>query len=135
MADITTLGVGLITTLYAGILGVMAIGIAVAVGRTRASSGISIGDGSNVELIVAMRRHANFIEFVPMTLIVIGLLELSGVGSTVIHVLGGGLVVARLSHAIGFRTDESLQILRSIGAVGSVLILLVASIWAITLAF
>jgi len=131
MTGIATLNAGHVTALYAGLLGVMAIGLAIATGRARGSSGVSIGDGGNLELIAAMRRHANFIEFVPMTLILIGLLELNGVGSTAIHVLGGGLVIARLSHAIGYRADESLQILRAIGAGGSTLILLVASVWAI----
>jgi len=124
-----------ITALYAGLLGLIAIGLAIAVGRTRGSTGVSVGDGGNLELIAAMRRHANFVEFVPITLIMFGLLELNGVGSTAIHALGGGLVVARLSHAIGFRADESLQSFRAIGAVGSTLILLVASIWAITTFF
>ena len=47
----------IITALYAGILGLVAIGIAMAAGRVRGSTGITIGDGGNVELIVAMRRH------------------------------------------------------------------------------
>lgn len=124
-----------ITALYAGLLGLMSIGIAVAVGRVRGSTGISIGDGGNLELIAAMRRHANFVEFVPLSLILIGLLELNGVGSTAIHALGAGLVFARLCHAVGFRTDDSMKALRPIGAVGSTLIVAVSSIWAITLFF
>lgn len=125
----------IITALYAGLLGLMSIGIAVAVGKVRGSTGISIGDGGNLELIAAMRRHANFVEFVPLSLILIGLLELNGVGSTAIHALGAGLVFARLCHAVGFRTDDSMKALRPIGAVGSTLIVAVSSIWAITLFF
>lgn len=125
----------IITTLYAGLLGLLMSGIAISVGRARGSSGVSIGDGGNLEVIAAMRRHANFVEFVPITLIVIGLLELNGVGSTAIHALGGGLVVVRLSHAIGYRADESMKIFRAVGAIGSMLILQVASVWAITLYF
>ncbi len=125
----------IVTALYAGLLGLISSGIAIAVGRARSASGVSIGDGGNLEVIAAMRRHANFVEFVPITLIIIGLLELNGVGSIAIHALGGGLVVARLCHAIGYRADESLKIFRAVGAIGSMLILLVASIWAITLFF
>jgi uncharacterized membrane protein YecN with MAPEG domain len=124
-----------ITALYAGLLGLMSVAIAVAVGRVRASTGISMGDGGNLELIAAMRRHANFIEFVPLTLILIGLLELNGVGSTAIHALGAGLVFARLCHAVGFRTDDSLKALRPIGAIGSTLVLVISSIWAVTIFF
>ena len=124
-----------ITALYAGLLGLVAIAIAVVIGRVRGSTGISVGDGGNLELIAAMRRHANFIEFVPMTLILIGLLELNGVGSTTIHVMGGTLFVSRVSHAIGYGTTESLGVFRAIGAVGSTLLLAVASVWAIIIYF
>ena len=127
--------VPIVTVLYAGILGLTAVGIAIAVGRARQAHDVSIGDGGNIEVIAAMRRHANFVEFVPITLILIALLELNGVGTTAIHALGGGLVLARLSHAFGYRADESLLVLRAIGAGGSTLILLVSSIWAITLFF
>ncbi len=124
-----------ISTFYAGLLGLIMMGIALAAGRVRGASGISIGDGGNLELIAAMRRHANFIEFVPLCLILIGMLEMNGVGSGAIHGLGGGLVVARLCHAFGYRADGSLAALRTIGAGGSTLILVVASIWAVTTFF
>jgi hypothetical protein len=123
----------LITAFYAGILGLIAIGIAIVAGRTRGTTGILIGDGGNVEMITAMRRHANFIEVVPLTLLLILLLELNGVSGTAIHGLGAGLVFVRLCHAIGFRADQKLIPLRTIGAAGSTLILLIASVWAIAL--
>jgi uncharacterized membrane protein YecN with MAPEG domain len=124
-----------ITALYAGLLGLLAIAIAVAIARVRGSTGISIGDGGNLEVIAAMRRHANFVEFVPITLILIGLLELNGVGSTTIHIMGATLFVSRVSHAIGYGTSESLGVFRAIGAMGSTLLLAVASVWAITVYF
>ena len=120
----------IITALYAGVLGLVSIGIAVAAGKVRASTGISIGDGGNLEVIVAMRRHANFVEFVPLALILIGLLEMNGVAAGAIHGLGASLVVARLSHAFGYRGDDSMRAFRAIGAIGSTLVLAVASIWA-----
>ena len=124
-----------ITALYAGLLGLMAIALALAIGRLRNSENVSIGDGGNLELIAAMRRHSNFVEFVPITLILIGLLELSGVSGGAIHGLGASLFLARLSHAIGYGTNESLMMFRIIGAAGSTLILAVASIWSITVFF
>lgn len=124
-----------ITAFYAGLLGLLSIGIAVQVGRVRSATGISIGDGGNLEVIGAMRRHANFIEFVPLSLILIALLELNGVGHPVIHGLGAGLVVARLCHAVGYRADGSMQTLRAIGAVGSTLVVAIASIRAVTVFF
>ena len=124
-----------ITALYAGLLGLMAIALALAVGRLRNSESVSIGDGGNLELIAAMRRHANFVEYVPLTLLLIGLLESNGVSAGAIHGLGTSLFLARLFHAVGYGTNESLMTLRIIGAAGSTLVLAVASIWSITVFF
>lgn len=123
-----------ITALYAGILGLMAIAIAFAAGQMRGRSGISLGDGGNPELLLAMRRHSNFIEFVPLCLILIGLLEMNGAPPGAIHALGAGLVVFRASHALGMKVEPG-GAARTVGAAGSTLVLAVASIWAIVLFF
>lgn len=123
-----------ITLLYAGLLGILSIVIALSVGKARGSTGISIGDGGNAEVITAMRRHANFVEFVPLTLILIALLELNGVGGNVIHGLGAGLLFARVCHALGFGAEGGLKHLRTVGALGSTLVIAVASVWSIAAA-
>ncbi len=120
-----------ITALYAGILGLISVAIAGAAGRMRGQTGTSIGDGGNPQLLLAMRRHANFIEYVPLTLILLGLLELNGVSPVAIHCLGGGLVVFRLCHAAGIQADTMAGAGRAIGALGSMLVLIVASVWSI----
>jgi uncharacterized membrane protein YecN with MAPEG domain len=79
-----------------------------------------------------MRRHANFVEYVPMALILICLLELNGVSNTALHALGAGLVVARICHAVGLSADTINSVPRGIGAAGTALIIVVASIWSIT---
>ena len=76
-----------ITALYAGILGLMSIPIAFAAGSLRGKTKISIGDGGNTEMLLAMRRHANFIEFVPLALLLIALIELNGAPALAIHAL------------------------------------------------
>ena len=121
----------IVTSLYAGLLGLMAIAVAFPVGSLRGKLGIPLGDGGNRELLRAMRRQANFIEWVPLTLVLISLLEMSGVAKTAIHVLGAGLVVARICHALDFRVDTMSGPGRFIGAMGTVLITLVTSIWLI----
>ncbi len=90
-----------ITLLYAGLLGVMSIILSAGAGVLRGKTGISIGHGDNPELLLAMRRHGNFVEFVPFAVILLGLLEMNGVGTTSLHVLGAVLVVARVCHAVG----------------------------------
>ena len=124
-----------VTALYAGILGLMAFGLAFQAGSLRGKTKISIGYGDNEELHLAMRRHANFIEFVPLCLILIGVLELNGAPTAALHALGAGLVVFRLAHAVGLKADTIQGIGRAAGAGGSTLVLVVASVWAIVTFF
>lgn len=124
-----------ITLLYAGLLGLMNIGVAFPAGRLRGKTGVSVGDGGNADLLVAMRRHGNFSEFVPLALILIGLLEMNGVSATAIYTFGALLVVFRLCHAFGLKADSISDPLRGIGAGGTALLTAVMSIWAIVAFF
>lgn len=124
-----------ITALYAGILGLMAVAVAVPAGRLRGETGISIGDGGNQALLLAMRRHGNFAESVPIVLILIGVLELNGVSALALHIMGVVLVVARIAHAVGLKADTTAGLGRAIGAGGTALLTVVASVWAIVTFF
>ncbi|MGI9323907.1 MAG: MAPEG family protein [Pseudomonadales bacterium] len=119
-----------IIILYAGILGLMAVVLAAPAGLLRGKLGVSVGDGGNMGLLLAMRRHGNFAESVPILLIIIGFLEMNGVSGTAIHAMGGILVLARVAHAMGLKEDIQ-NPLRGIGAGATALLTVVASIWAI----
>jgi len=120
-----------VTALYAGLLGLMAIAIAFKAGRLRGQLNIPLGDGGNRDMLLAMRRHANFAEWVPLALVLIGLLEMSGVSRTAIHALGGGLFAARACHALGLRADTMQGTGRLVGAAGTALIVAISSVWLI----
>ena len=124
-----------ITALYAGLLGLVSLGLAMSAGRLRGATKISVGDGGDPDLLLAMRRHANFVEYVPMALILLGALELNAVSPTALHVLGATLVVARIAHATGLRSDTIQGTGRLVGAMGTMLVSIVASVWAIATFF
>lgn len=124
-----------ITVLYAGLLGLMAIVLGGLAGRIRGQTQISVGDGGNEDLLVAMRRHANFVEGVPLLLILFALLEMNGVGDMAMHIMGAVLVVARIAHAVGLKKDTVQNLMRFVGAAGTALLTVVASVWAIVLFF
>src|SRR5205823_629244 len=96
------------------------------VGRVRGKTRIFIGDGGNTELITAMRTQANFIENVPLGLILIWLASAT-YGAGTVATLSVLLVVARVLHAAGML--GYLPYGRTIGATTTLLVLLVASIW------
>ena len=124
-----------VTILYAGLLGILSLVLSFLVGNMRGKTGVSIGDGGNKDLLLAMRRQANFVEYVPLALILIGLLEMNGVSVAVIHIMGAVLVFSRLAHAQGLRADSMQGIGRLIGAAGTALLTLVASVWCIVAFF
>lgn len=116
-----------ITALYAGLLGLLAILLAnqVLYGRLRTGR---IADWKPDTLL---RVQANFVEQVPMALIVLLVLELQGVQPMLIHAFGGLLVVLRLAHAWGLSRDPGATYPRLIGAQGTFLLVSIMSVAAI----
>jgi uncharacterized protein len=104
----------LITSIYAAILAIIMIVLSTHISMQRGKANVSILDGGNAELQLRIRRHGNFIENVPMALILMFLAELDGVGSNWIHAAGLLLVGGRIFHAIGLRADKA-TLLRMIG--------------------
>jgi hypothetical protein len=124
-----------ITLLYAGILGIISIALAFAVGAQRGKSKISVGTGDSDPLFIATRRHGNFVEYVPMGLILMALLELNGVSAMAMHSFGLVLVIARVCHPLGLKVGVDTHPLRAVGAVGTILVTVVMSVWAIVAYF
>lgn len=114
----------------AGLLGLLGVALLSNVGRVCGKTKVFIGDGGNTELITAMRVQANFVENVPLALILIWLASAT-YGATTIATLSVALVVARVLHAAGML--GYLPRGRMIGATLTLLVLLVSSIW-VTLA-
>ena len=80
------------TALYAGILALLLMYLSFGVIKLRKSARISIGDGGDEALRRAMRVQANCAEYVPISLILIGLIEANGLPFWLVHALGIVLV-------------------------------------------
>jgi hypothetical protein len=117
-----------ITGLYAALQTFVAMGLLVPIQRLRARYEVSLHAGDHPDLDVAIRRHANWTEHVPFTLLLIGLLELNGGSALLLHALGAGLLLARLAHPFGLQPDVMRMPLRIVGAVGTLLVTLAAAI-------
>jgi uncharacterized membrane protein YecN with MAPEG domain len=116
------------TGLYAGLLALIVVGLAIQVGIQRVRTGISILHGQDMPLATAIRRHANFTEAVPIVLIMLAALELNGAPPGLLHGLGAALVVARIAHPLGLHHENMRNPLRGIGAGGTTLITIIAAI-------
>jgi uncharacterized membrane protein YecN with MAPEG domain len=116
-----------ITALYLAIFAVFGGILAFFPGRIRGSDGISIGDAGRPDLLLAMRRHGNFVEYVPYFMIMFAALELNGSGPLLLHGLGLAMLLARILHAVGIKADTTQPPARAIGAGGTLLLTLIAA--------
>ncbi|MFT5484072.1 MAG: putative membrane protein YecN with MAPEG domain [Halieaceae bacterium] len=114
--------------LYTAILGIIFIVITARCGLYRAKSGVSMGDGGDDELLRRMRSQANFIESVPIALVLLVSMELSGASDTWLHSLGAALVVGRILHYLGL-SGIGPGMLRPPGMILTLLPILISSIW------
>jgi len=121
----------MVTTLYAGILGLLYIGLSLFVIRGRFKYRVGVGDGGDDALFKRIRLHGNFIEYVPFALILMVLAEREGAPEQWMHGLGLALVVGRLLHIYGFSRTDGTSFGRFVGTVITFFVIIVASVLCI----
>lgn len=118
-----------ITMHYAGALALIFLVLSIRVIQGRAGKGRpSLGDGGDKGMLRRIRAHGNFAEYVPLIVIMMGLLESSGASPMTLHGLGGALLVARLAHGYTFAYLDDFPPGRMLGASLTLLVLLVAGV-------
>ncbi len=90
-----------VISIYLPIFGILFLVLSIRAALTRRRLQIAVGDDGNIEMKRAMRVHANFIEYVPISVLLIYFLEQATGGVVWAHVLCLALVVGRVSHAYG----------------------------------
>ncbi|WP_028081774.1 MAPEG family protein [Solimonas soli] len=117
----------IVTPLYAGLLGLWFLVLSVRVVQGRGKFQIHLGDGGNAEMARRVRGHANFAEYVPLTLLLIAILELSHFSIYVLHALGAALLVGRVLHGIALSFTAQFKLGRMLGILLSFIVLLIAA--------
>ena len=90
-----------LTGLYAALCAVIVLALALRVIVLRWSTRTGLGDGGDRRLARAIRVHGNAIEYVPLALILMLIVELGGANRMLLHGCGIALVAARIAHAYG----------------------------------
>lgn len=117
-----------ITLLFASLLAIIFIALSVVVVRGRFIHRVSIGAGGKLPLERAMRIHANFAEYIPLALILLGLLEISGHRPGFLYALGTVLVVSRILHIVGMSLPKAPNPFRMFGMFGTWGVILVQAV-------
>ena len=123
-----------VTAIYAALLAVIGLILMFHVVLLRGKTGVSILHGDNMLLAQAMRRHGNFVEHVPLVLILMGIVEANGGNPTLLHAMGAILVIARIAQPFGLHHDRMIHPLRAVGTVGTVLptvVLIGIALWQV----
>jgi uncharacterized membrane protein YecN with MAPEG domain len=134
-----------VTLVTACVLGIFYVGLSVAVSGERGRSKIGLGSGMEASvalgaehqaprLLVAVRRHGHFAEYVPLSILLIMLLEIEGASRLWLCVLAALLVVSRAMIAFGMGRSAP-NVFRAGGNVVQLGMIVAASLWGLVLAF
>lgn len=121
-----------ITLVTAGAAALLNLWLALRTGAVRMKARVDIGDGGNEALIRRMRAHANFVEYAPFVVILIGVIELTT--GTSLWLWGASVlfIMARIAHAIGM---DGIRAARAGGFVVTFALLLGLGGYAVLLPF
>ncbi len=113
-----------VTALYLGLSGLLAVLLANNVLYVRLRSATQ----PKWRPDAALRVQANFVENVPLALLLLLGLELQGVAALALHVFGSSLLICRSLHAWGLGSYEGANYPRLIGAQGTFLLISIMSV-------
>jgi uncharacterized protein len=116
-----------VTPLYAGLLALWFVVLSVRVVNIR-RSGISFGDNGDLAITPIVRAQANFAEYVPLALLLMGFLEAGHYSIYVLHALGLTLLVARLLHGLALSFGWQKRVGRVVGAALTFTVLLIEGV-------
>lgn len=133
-----------VTLATASVLGIFYVVLSAAVSGERGRSKIGLGTGGEMSaalgsehkasrLLIAVRRHGHFSEYVPLSLILLLLLELRGASRPWLLGLAGALVLARLMITAGLGRAAP-NVLRAGGNAIQYAMIAAASIYGLVLA-
>ena len=122
-----------VTSVYAGLLAILVVYLSFRVAMMRRAGKIGLGDGGSKALAQAIRVQGNAVEYIPLALLLMLLLELNGAQAAMLHALGGALVLGRVLHAWGLSSSAGVSIGRLYGTMLTWVVMLSAGVLNILL--
>ncbi|MEH6829925.1 MAG: MAPEG family protein [Sulfitobacter sp.] len=117
-----------ITPLYAGLLTLVFLALSVAVIMQRVAVEKADDGADETALNKSMRVQANFVEYVPLGVILMLCAELQGAPSLAIHAMGATLLIGRICHGIGMSRTPQVSALRGGGFLLTALMLVLSAL-------
>lgn len=124
-----------VTATYVGLNALIFLYLSYKVTDTRRKTGIALGDGGNPRMLQAIRVQGNFIEYTPIALLILLCLEIMGVWSVTLNIIGAAYTLGRAAHAFGLGRSTETSIGRFLGTLVTWLVIGVGAIWLILMGF
>ncbi|MGA8277950.1 MAG: MAPEG family protein [Rhodanobacteraceae bacterium] len=113
-----------ITGIYAALGALLVLILAIRVTLCRRHRQIGIGDNGDHELSRRIRAHANAVEYLPLSLLLLLLLEWNRTWPSLLHLFGIVLILSRVAHAIGLSRSAGESPGRALGTLGTWVVML-----------
>jgi len=120
-----------ITTLVAGIFAILMVLLSLLVSLQRKRTNTVFGDAGDNTLRRSIRAHGNFVEYAPLAVIVLGLVEYHGATAWLVSYLAMGFIFSRVAHAIGMLLTST-PFVRAIAMLVNHASFLVAGAWLVS---
>ncbi|REF28395.1 hypothetical protein BDD26_3292 [Xenorhabdus cabanillasii] len=120
----------MISSLYIVLGALLVIKLSFDVIKLRTQYRVTYGDGGFYELQTAIRIHGNAVEYIPISLLLLLIMEMNGAAVWMLHICGILLLAGRLLHYYGLHHRELRW--RRMGMIAtfmSMIIMIVANIY------
>ncbi len=91
----------MIVAVYVSLYALIIVWLSLRVINHRYKHKVSVGDGGVEDLKIAMGAQSNAVEYLPIGLLLMLVLEFNGAGAWLVHVFGISLIIGRVFHIKG----------------------------------
>ena len=109
-----------ITAFYAALLALLFVVLSFRTIGLRRAKRVEIGDGGDNDLLRRMRVHANFAEYVPIALVLMGAAESLKLAPPMLHAIGAMLLCGRIAHGYALSQTPHILQLRVFGMIATI---------------
>lgn len=88
----------MVSAFYVVLSALWLIKLSIDITRLRNQYRVAFGDGGFYELQTAIRVHGNAVEYIPIAMLLLIMMEMNGAGTWLVHVCGLMLFIGRVIH-------------------------------------
>lgn len=121
-----------VTPIYVALTAILVAVFGLRVALSRPKYKVSLGDGGNDQMKVIQRGFGNLIEYAPIVLLLLLMMEIQGISSQMLHIYGAIFIIFRIIHPLslfGAGKPPRLKLIgRQVSAAGTFTLIVIGAI-------